>query len=211
MKRFVFALVVLLGLSFVASGAVVSCLDGSVVGKSVLDPALADGCSLGGLVFDNFSVSGNPSPPGSSIFLTAGSSVVGSTINLSFQLTTPPAPSDTVFIYHITGGLYGVDNSHNGEGSTRIQEIVCAVQPNSSVCPQGSVIASLVNPPTTQVTFSPVSEAWIIKDIQLPDGRTDFISSFVNSHETPEPATSVLVGGGLLAAAGLARKLRRSS
>ena len=211
MKRLIFALVFLLGMTLIASAAPVSCLDASVTGKSVLDPVLANGCSLGGLIFDNFSVTGVPQPPGSSIYLTGGSSVIGNSVNLAFQITTPLPPSDTVFVYHVTGGLSGVDNSHNGQGSTRIQEIVCAVQPNASVCPQGSVVASLVNPPTTQVTFPSQSEAWIIKDIQLPNSQTnDFISSFVNSHETPEPTTSALVGAGLLAVAGITRKFRRT-
>jgi hypothetical protein len=82
------------------------------------------------MLFDQFAV--NSTPPGSNIFLSAvGTGVVGDSVNLGFQITTPAPPNDTLFQYRVstlsgTPTITGVDNFQNGAGGVRISELVCA-------------------------------------------------------------------------------------
>jgi len=171
-------------------------------------------CSLDGLVFDQFLV--NSVPSGSSIFLSAvGTGVIGDSINLGFQITTPAPPSDTLFEYHVStlsgaSTIVGVDNFHNGTDGVRIGELVCSVPFVGGVCPAGSVLANFADPPNTLANFAAQSQVFILKDISLPTSNS-FISSFVNSVDMPEPATSLLAALGLLSIAmGFRKRLRRN-
>jgi hypothetical protein len=102
----------------------------------------------------------------------------------------------------------GVDNSHNGTDGVRIGELVCATAFVSGICPSGSVLANFANPPIGLATFPPQSQIFILKDISLPNSNS-FISSFVNSVESPEPATSLIAAFGLFGLAGAFRVVSR--
>jgi len=113
-------------------------------------------CSLDGLVFDQFLV--NSVPSGSSIFLSAvGTGVIGDSINLGFQITTPAPPSDTLFEYHVStlsgaSTIVGVDNFHNGTDGVRIGELVCSVPFVGGGLPPSPSIATVpINGTPTQV------------------------------------------------------------
>ncbi len=189
-----------------AGAAPVDCL--TVLGSNT--NTLVMGCSLGGLVFDQFSLTS--APLGSTIFLSAlGTGVVSGGVNLGFQITTPMPPVDTIFQYRVStvDGSFqidGVDNYHNGSGDTRIGEIVCDQAFVGGIC-FGNVLANFANPPVTAGRFSAQSQVFILKDISEPSANS-FISNFVNSHETPEPGTAMLIGAGLFGVAALARKRR---
>jgi len=180
----------------------------TVLGTNVLS---IGACSLDGLLFDQFLE--NSVPSGSNIFLSAvGTGIVGDSVNLGFQITTAAPPSDTLFEYRVSTlsgapGIDGVDNLHNGTGGARIGELVCAQPFVGGICPSGSVLANFANPPDTAANFAPQSQVFILKDISLPTGSS-FISSFVNSVEIPEPATSLLCSFGLF---GIAKLLRKPS
>lgn len=151
-------------------------------------------CSLNGLLFSQFLV--NSTPTGSSIFLSAvGTGVAGNSTNLGFQITTPAPPSDTLFEYAVSTlsgapGIIGVDNLQNGAGGTVIGELVCGTPFVAGICPTGSVLANFANPPTNSAQFAPQPQVFILKDISLPISNS-FISSFVNSVETPEPGAAL--------------------
>lgn len=170
------------------------------------------GCSLGGLLFDEFMV--NSAPLGSNIFLSAvGTAVVPGGVNLGFQITTPTPPADTIFQYRastLAGGpqIDGVDNFHNGTDGTRIGEVVCDQAFVGGICAAGHILANFANPPVMSATFSAQSQIFILKDISEPMASS-FVSNFVNSHETPEPSTFSVIGLGLCGFAGLSRWIRR--
>ena len=205
MKKVVCLTVALLGSCMLASASPVACM--TVLNTNVLG---IGGCSLAGMLFDQFGV--NSTPSGSSIFLSAaGTGVVGDSVNLGFQITTPAPPSDTLFEYRVstlsgTPSIMGVDNFQNGAGGVRIGELVCAEPFVGGICPTGGVLANFANPPDTLATFSPQSQIFILKDISVPNGNS-FISSFVNSVDAvPEPGTSLLVAIGLFSMAGVLRR-----
>lgn len=206
MKRLLMALSYLAACSYVHASPV-DCT--TVLGSNV--NSLSMGCALGSLFFDQFAV--NSAPLGSNIFLSSiGTGVVAGGVNLGFQIITPNPPVDTIFQYRastLDGGpaIDGVDNFHNGAGDTRIGEIVCDQAFVGGICDVGHVLATFANPPTTTANFSPHSEIFILKDISEPNA-TSFISNFVNSHETPEPSTALLLGLGLCGISAIARKRR---
>jgi hypothetical protein len=206
-KKAAWLTIAFLGSYTLASASSVDCL--TVLNTNVLG---IGACSLSGLLFDQFVV--NSVPSGSSIFLSAvGTGVVGDTVNLGFQITTLAPPSDTLFQYHVstlsgTPSIMGVDNFHNGTGSVRIGELVCAKPFVGGICPAGSVLANFANPPDSLATFAAQSEVFILKDISIPTANS-FISSFVNSVDLPEPATSLLAALGLFSIAGVFRKQSR--
>lgn len=182
----------------------------TVLGSNV--SSLNMGCSLGSLLFDQFSVVS--APPGSNMFLSAlGTGVVAGGVNLGFQITTPNPPVDTIFQYRAStlngsASIHGVDNFHNGAGDTRIGEVVCDQVFVGGICDEGHILADFANPPTTSGNFSPHSQIFILKDIAEPTANS-FISNFVNSHETPEPSTGLLLGLGLCGISVAARRFRR--
>lgn len=192
----------------VAVAAPVQCT--SVLGSNT--NSLSMGCSLGGLLFDQFAV--YSAPPGANIFLSAvGTGVAAGGVNLGFQITTPAPPNDTIFQYRVStldGGpeVRGVDNFHNGAGGTRIGEVVCDQAFVAGICAAGHILANFANPPTTSATFAAQSQIYILKDISEPN-ENSFISNFINSHETPEPSTALLLGLGLCGVAVCGRKRRR--
>lgn len=196
-----------LGLAVAASATPVSCV--SLEGDNV---TTISSCQLGSLTFSDFGV--NSSPSGVTIALSSvGTGVSGDEVDLGFQMTEPIGvrPIDTILSYAVTGTLIGVDVSQNGV-DTSIQETVCSAPFSGGICPSGDVLANYSNPPTPNGTevflTSPVTTAYILKDIQEPS-QDSTISSFVNSQVVPEPMTFSLIGMGLLGIGVMGRRRSR--
>jgi hypothetical protein len=205
--KIVLGVLSLLALCTILSAAPIDCL--TLVGTNTAN--LSMGCALGGLFFDQFST--NSTPLGANIFLSAlGTGVAGDGVNLGFQITTPSPPVDISFQYRastLSGDpvIDGVDNFHNGTDATRIGEVVCDQAFVGGICAGGHVLANFANPPISSGMFSAQSQIFILKDISLPTANS-FLSNFVNSHETPEPSTALLLGVGLCGISILARRHR---
>ena len=193
------SLVVAVLLVFAGTAAAVDCDNG---GPGFTDVTALPGgsCSLGPLVFSDFAVGGtNPSTVG------INGSVTGNSVDLTFTLSPSIGPFDTIMVYKVTGATVGVD-MHLGttSGNVTITENVCTVNPtlgSNCVAQGGTLLASyFVNaggPTADARTYGQQSVVWIKKDINVPSGAT--MSDFVNSHETPEPTTYLLIGSGLVA------------
>jgi hypothetical protein len=216
MKLF-YGIALLLAISSFAMATPTGCL--SLAGTDVT--TLSMGCTIGNLLFDEFSVTS--APPGTTIFLSStGTSIVTGGVNLGFQITTPTPPVDTLFDYRVTALnntiINSVNTAHNGTGNTRIQELVCSVPLQGGICPNGDVLANFANPPDSNASFSPQGQIYVMQDISLSSSH-DFISSYVSGNGTlqggaegtvPEPASAMLIGGGLIGIAALTRRLRKS-
>jgi hypothetical protein len=176
-------------------------------------------CDLGGLTFSNFTVSGTPNPPGTTVFLSSvGTGTSAGEVDLGFQLATPwngtsVTAADTILMYTVTGpgNIVGVDNAQSGGAGVVIQEIVCSVAFVNGQCSAQNQLTNFSNPPNNSGSFSAQSTIYILKDISQ-NGPNASISGFVNSHETssvPEPASLSMMGLGLLGLGLVGRRKRK--
>jgi len=196
-------------ISTVLSAAPVSC-DPTVANVTTL----STGCQVNGsnLIFSNFSVTPTGGLNTATVGLSdaAGTGLVGSDVDLGFQLTlgfanTADPVGDLLLFYTVTGGITGVDIAIQGSpvvagGYIQVTEVACSV-PFSTACPVGNTLANYVVTSTNgasafaQAVFASTSPVYIKKDINFEGATT---SEFTNSQLVPEPMTLSLLGVGLL-------------
>jgi hypothetical protein len=213
-KNLLRALLVTLGvgvISSVAMAAPVSC-DPLIANVLTLGSA---GCVVTGsnLIFSNFGVSATGGLSTATVGLSdlAGTGLVGSEVDLGFQLTLGFANSadptgDLLLTYEVIGGISGVDINIQGTpvaapGQITVTETVCSVAFVSGACPTIDLLGSYAVTSTNgsdaigNIAFAYTTPVFIKKDISFNGAIT---SEFTNSQLTPEPMTFTLMGAGLL-------------
>ena len=179
-------------------------------------------CTVGSLTFGDFEfhVSGTGVPAASGITVTPTGSTLAFTFNGSWS-ATGTSSGDTTIQFSVTGsGMTGVTaqvqaGSCTSPGTFTLTENIFSGGINGSGGPAGASLGSLLiscNNSAASVGFAGQSGITIVKDLGLNGNTTGAaaVSQFTDSIGTPEPASVMLFGSGLLGLAGiLRRKLAR--
>lgn len=196
-------------------------------------------CAIDNVLFSNFSYSPSASPSGISIpasgievtpLLTLGDEGLKFTSGWGVKTQSDGSSSfqDSAISFTVStvnGALsltdlsLGFNGDFTGTGTTRVNESFC---PGGAVatCAGGASVVSVTNPPlnlnSPNIVFAhPVSTLGITKDIFVSSGTNgtagaSIVTNNFSNGAVPEPATCLMIGGGLLGIGLLRRSSRRA-
>lgn len=178
----------------------------------------SDGCTIDGLLFDQFLVIASPGSPNDVDAMNSW--VDGSTV--WFELNPNLFTGDDVFLYFRvstldgSASIVGVDLQNWGTAGSHITEDVCTISwVDNGDCAPGQHLASLGAGGTggfDDAFFSGQSEIFVVKDIGVPSTGDGHISRFTQSFHTSVPdggSTLALLGLGLLGLRSLRHRFPR--
>ena len=173
-----------------------------------LAPDTTDSCTVNGITFSNFSISGGAGTNFTSDF--SFDVVVDSNGDVNFHYSNLDG-GDIELYFEVTGGMTS-DDLEVGTASD-ITEVVCSTTfsaPNSTclgtVLNQTSPFNVASSGPTSVTSLiTPEATEYVVKDV---DGGSEFTESAGGS-TVPEPMTLSLMGAGLLGLGMFGRRLRR--
>jgi hypothetical protein len=208
MRKFLFLIMVTLAVTAMAFGSEL-CVPAPPPAVTVTTgPPSADICSIGGLVFSNFSAVSAGGGASTMVSLVTAT-VVGQDVYLTFNPGLG-AQQDIWFYFTVTGPLGGVDLRLSGVNALST-EVVCSGpldQSNNCTGTELARIANVSGGATVLASFGQVNTAYIYKDIMAQSGGE--LSSITESfHVVPEPMTFALIGSGLLGLGLLRRRARK--
>ena len=176
----------------------------------------AEGCTVDGLLFSEFTVL----DAGSDVVLVNAvlAQLVGGTVFFTFNPNlTGTGIDDIHFFFKVStldgsARIFGVDLENLGFGNTSIQESLCTVSWLAGgvgcVSNGGSLIGTGLLAASGQYdndVFSPVSSAWVFKDIFKGEGG--HLTGFTQSFHVPDAGSTLsLLGLGLLGLGTLRRR-----
>jgi len=209
--------------------APISCSSGNP--QNVLTLNSTEGCTFGGLTFNNFQVlpaGGNPNPEVDLVSAVFSDGFVSLQFNPNISAPPSGGNQDIHFFFTVAGGVDQVDLSVGGVNAT-IAELVCkaAISTTNPTCATGNTLENIVaysaGPNSvTSMAFAPTGLIYVYKDIGVSPNSpssaggalTNFNQSFhFNGNfgplgDVPEPFTSALFGSGLAALGIFRRKLK---
>jgi hypothetical protein len=219
MRRLVCAALMIAAASSMSYGAV---LCSSLIGQDVSAANSSGGCTVGNLLFNNFSYS-----------LAGGSGLSSSQIEISGVFTGGPAGTsglnfnpnldpntsgvtDLHFAFSVTGPSSSIVLAflfNGGTANTSIQERVCDSLgvSLSGLCTGSQIGSDMVagGGQTSSTSFAGQTTIWIWKDINAPSNTNYHLSSFDQGFAIPEPMTLSLMGFGLLGIGLIGRRVRK--
>jgi hypothetical protein len=209
--------------------ASLNCQTSHALPAEVTAPGVAFSGTCAVLTFDSFQVIGSEDNPNPEAFLY-GMSFDPDRVFLAFiGKTLDPlehGPQDMTVFFTVHGPLYGIKAQIGGTNASIITEVACSstMTPESPVCPEGNVLGTLSNisiqsvldgtPNAIQfdhrsdVTY--ISKVITVSDINPdPGGRDQAIFHETFTFTTPEPASFVIAGLGIVGIIFARRKLHR--
>lgn len=223
----------LLGLCFVGMTTVMTATQMCSSIASGTNVTSIGSCMVGNLTFSNFADSiatggGNPGA-GEIDFLSVGGSANDVVLNFNPNLgtgTSGQTITDLHLTFTVSGGLTGADLDMTQNNGGAINEIAClgglgcssgpnmlwnvvATSGQTGMC-VGSSETGLASGTCTWGNSSE-SPVYFFKDISITNANTSHDTQFAESFSTvvPEPMTLGLMGVGLLALAGLRRRVKK--
>jgi hypothetical protein len=205
----------------------------TVLGTDVTTLNAGGGCTMDGLLFNNFVVLKASGGTGLSEIDLVNATEVGGDVTLNFNPnlglgTGGNTISDLHFAFTVSGPLFG-SNLGTGGNNASISEQICGIisdingqcltanQLFNAVALAGQLDVCVGNVSSGTGTTSVchfgagVPEGWVFKNISVNDVSSSHLTSFNESFQTgvPEPMTLSMMGIGLLGLGLIARRRKK--
>ncbi|HET9400036.1 MAG TPA: PEP-CTERM sorting domain-containing protein [Candidatus Acidoferrales bacterium] len=213
MKKIGILAVMVLGFASVSHAAACPTASLSTYLSSFGFPPGTGSCTVGTLTFTDFifTPSGTGVPDASSIMVTPNGSTLAFTFNGSWTASGTSSGDTTIQFSVIGGGITGITaqvqaGSCTSPGTFGLSENVFAGV-NSLSNPLGN-LGIVCSNAAASVSFAPQTSITIVKDLGVHGNITGSaqVSQFTDAIGTPEPASVMMLGTGLLGLAGIFRR-----